>query len=194
MITSKYNPKQNENYGLNYVSAIDSIMVKPQYPSSTVLKEADYDEDKEGVDDTKEPKNEETERKILVKGSMLLKRLIPMEAFLKEVKDFKKNANSYVPEANKVEDTLRLENNLIYQNCALTVDNFFKAGMNDDFNTLKDLIKKEISFIEGFKRLKANENNPKYKEICDASNKRLHLQLGTLRRLEDQGIDKFNKT
>ena len=55
-------------------------------------------------------------------------------------------------------------------------------------------IKKEIAFIEGFKRLKANENNPKYKEICDASNKRLHLQLGTLRRLEDQGIDKFNKT
>ena len=194
MILSKQNVKQNPNYGLNYVNAINSVMAKPFYSSSTVLKEADYEDDKEGVDDTKEPKNEETERKILVKGSMLLKRLIPMEVFLKEVKEFKKNANSYVPEANKVEDTLKLENNLIYQNCALNVDEFFKAGMNDDFNTLKDLIKKEIAFIEGFKRLKANENNPKYKEICDASNKRLHLQLGTLRRLEDQGIDKFNKT
>ena len=66
--------------------------------------------------------------------------------------------------------------------------------MNDDFTTLRDLIKKEISFIEGFKRLKANENNPKYKEICDASNKRLQLHLGTLRKLEDQGIDKYGKT
>ena len=66
--------------------------------------------------------------------------------------------------------------------------------MIDDFNTLRDLIKKEISFIEGFKRLKANENNPKYKEICDASSKRLQLHLGTLRKLEDQGIDKYDKT
>ena len=66
--------------------------------------------------------------------------------------------------------------------------------MNDDFITLRDLIKKEINFIEGFKRLKTNENNPKYKEICDASSKRLHLYLGTLRKLEDQGIDKYGKT
>jgi hypothetical protein len=188
------NVKENPNYGLNYVNAIDSIMAKPFYPSSTVLKEADYDDDKEDVNDAKEPKDEETERKILLKGSQLLKRLIPMDTFLKEVKDFKKNANSFIPEANKIDDILKLENNLIYQNCALNVDEFFNAGMNDDFNTLKDLIKKEITFIEGFKRLKANENNPKYKEICDASNKRLHLQLGTLRKLEDQGIDKLSKT
>ena len=173
----KPNVKENPNYGLNYVNAINSVMAKPFYTSSTVLKEADYEDDKDEADDTKEPKNEETERKILVKGSMLLKRLIPMEVFLREVKEFKKNANSYLPEANRVEDTLKLENNLIYQNCALNVDEFFNAGMTDDFNTLRDLIKKEIAFIEGFKRLKANENNPKYKEICDASNKRLHLQL-----------------
>ena len=132
-------------------------------------------------------------KKIVVKGKTLLKRLIPIEEFLRQVKEFKKNANSYVPEANKVEDTLRLEGNLIYQNCALNVDEFFDAGMNDDFITLRDLIRKEITFIEAFKRLKANENNPKYKEICDASNKRLHLQLGTLRKLENQGIDKYIK-
>ena len=39
--------------------------------------------------------------------------------------------------------------------------NFFNALMNDDFISLRDLIKKEINFIEGFKRLKTNENNPK---------------------------------
>ena len=61
-------------------------MAKPFYPSSTVLKEADYDDDKDDVNDTKEPKDEETEKKILVKGSQLLKRLIPMEVYLKEVK------------------------------------------------------------------------------------------------------------
>ncbi|MBP3801733.1 MAG: hypothetical protein J6I85_06920, partial [Clostridia bacterium] len=194
MLLGKGNLKQNPNYGLNYVDSINSVMAKPFYTSSTVLHEADYDEDKDDVEDSKEPKNEETEKKIIGKGSILLKRLIPMEEFLKQVKDFKKNASSYVPEANKVADTLRLEGNLIYQNCALNVEEFFNAGMNDDFITLRDLIRKEITFIEAFKRLKANENNPKYKEICNASNKRLHLQLGTLRKLEDQAIDKFPKT
>ena len=60
------NVKENPNYGLNYVSAIDSVMAKPFYPSSTVLKEADYDDDKDDVNDAKEPKDEETEKKILL--------------------------------------------------------------------------------------------------------------------------------
>ena len=171
-------------------------MAKPFYTSSTLLKEVSgQDEDKiEEDEEFKEPKNEETEKKIISKGKILLKRLIPLEEFLRQLKEFKKNANAFNPESSKVEDTLKLEDNLIYQNCALNVDEFFNAGMNDDFITLRDLIKKEINFIEGFKRLKTNENNPKYKEICDASSKRLHLYLGTLRKLEDQGIDKYGKT
>ena len=52
----KPNPKENPNHGLNYVNAINSIMAKPFYPSSTVLKEADYEDEKDSSDDTKEPK------------------------------------------------------------------------------------------------------------------------------------------
>ena len=188
--------KANPNFGLNYVNAIDSAMVKPFYTSSTVLKEVggEDDLDKDEGDDQKEPRNEEVEKKIIGKGADLLKRLIPLEEYSKQVKEFKKNANSFSPDTSKVDDVLKLEDNLIYQNCALNVDEFFNAGMNEDLGTLKDLIKKEMNFIESFKRLKSNENNPKYNDICDASNKRLKLQLGTLRKLEDQGIDKFGKT
>ena len=144
MTTGRYNSKQNPNYTLNYVKSINSVMAKPFYVSSTKLKETDYDEeDKEEVDDSKEPKNEETERKIVNKGSALLKRIIPLEVYQKQTGVFKKVAGGYLPEANKVDDTLRLEDNLIYQHCALNVDDFFNAGMNDDFNTLKDLIKKK---------------------------------------------------
>ena len=197
LLTKKGDIKANPNFGLNYINAIDSVMAKPFYTSSTVLKEVKGgEEEKVDIEDEemKEPKSEEIEKKIISKGSILLKRLIPLEEFLRQVNQFKKNASSFNPETSKVEDILKLEDNLIYQNCALNVDEFFNAGMNDDFTTLRDLIKKEISFIEGFKRLKTNENNPKYKEICDASNKRLQLLLGTLRKLEDQGIDKYGKT
>ena len=195
LLSKKGDVKSNPNLELNYINAINSVMARPFYTSSTVLKEVDGgDEEVNEDEELKEPKNDEIEKKITSKGSILLKRLIPLEEYLKQVKEFKKNANSFNPETSNVEDTLKLEDNLIYQNCALNVDEFFDAGMNDVFTTLRDLIKKEMSFIEGFKRLKANENNPKYKEICDASNKRLHLLLGTLRKLEDQGIDKYNNT
>ena len=195
LLSKKGDVKTNPNFGLNYINAINSVMARPFYSSSTVLKEVGGGEEEKVEDEElKEPKNEEIEKKIISKGSILLKRLIPLEEFLRQVKEFKKNANSFNPETSKVEETLKLEDNLIYQNCALNVDEFFNAGMNDDFNTLRDLIKKEITFIESFKRLKSNENNPKYKEICDASNKRLQLHLGTLRKLEDQAIDKFGKT
>ena len=194
--TRRGDPKKNPNVNLNYVSAIDAVMAKPFYQSSTLLKEVGtVDElEKDEDDELKEPKNEDVEREVINKGAELLKRLIPLEEFLNQLKEFKKNAGAYNPDSSKVDDTLKLEDNLIYQNCALNVDEFFNAGMTDDLSTLKDLIKKEMNFIESFKRLKSNENNPKYKEICDASNKRLQLQLGTLRKLEDQGIDKYGKT
>ena len=63
LILGKCNLKKNPNFGLNYVNAINSVMAKPFYTSSTLLKEADYDDDKDEIDDTKEPKNEETEKK-----------------------------------------------------------------------------------------------------------------------------------
>lgn len=64
MLLGRGNLNQNPNYGLNYVDAINSVMAKPFYTSSTVLQEADYDEDKDDdIEDSKEPKNEETEKK-----------------------------------------------------------------------------------------------------------------------------------
>ena len=42
MLLGRGNLNQNPNYGLNYVDAINSVMAKPFYTSSTVLQEADY--------------------------------------------------------------------------------------------------------------------------------------------------------
>ncbi len=66
MKTGEYNEKQNQNYTLNYVKSINSVMAKPFYVSSTkTWRRRLCEEDKEEVDDSKELKNEETERKIV---------------------------------------------------------------------------------------------------------------------------------
>ena len=84
------------------------------------MKEAEYnDEDKAHIDDSKGTKSEETERKIINKGSSLLKRLIPLESFQRQIDALKKVAGGYLPETNRVEDTLKLEDNLKYINIML---------------------------------------------------------------------------
>lgn len=70
------NVKENSNYGLNYVSAIDSVIEKHLYPSSTVLKQADYDDDKDDVNDAKERKNEKNENKILLQNYFIKHKLL----------------------------------------------------------------------------------------------------------------------
>ena len=42
----------------------------PFYANSTVIKEADYEDDKDDIEDVKEPKNDETERKVIVKEKL----------------------------------------------------------------------------------------------------------------------------
>ena len=89
---------------ISFHSMIYIVMAKNFYVNTTLLKEADQDDDNVGADDAKEAKDEETERKILGKGIQLLKRLISIEVLLREVKKL----NSFVAIANKVEGTLKL--------------------------------------------------------------------------------------
>ena len=69
--SKKPDVKSNPNLGLDYVSAINSVMAKPFYPSLTLLKEVgtvdELEKEKEEDEDLKEPKNEEVEKKIIAK-------------------------------------------------------------------------------------------------------------------------------
>ena len=108
-LLKKPDSKQNPNLCINYVSAINSVMAKPFYKSSTLLKKSgNIEELEKDIDnDQKEPNDEELEKKIIKKGSALLKRLIPLEEFLRQVKEFRKNANAFDPDSNKVEVKIR---------------------------------------------------------------------------------------
>ena len=186
--------KINPNYTLNYVDAINSIMIKGFYESSTVLKIVGIDKEEKYEKEEEEEFNEELEIKINNKGSNLLKKLIPIDEYLKQVKIFKNNSSSFKLNQSKVEEIISLENNLYYQICALNIKEFYDLGSNDDLMTLKELLKKEISNIESFKRIKSNETNPKYNEICISSNKRIKLELALLKKIEDNGIKNYNET
>ena len=186
--------KINPNYSLNYVDAINSVMIKGFYESSTVLKVVGINEEEKNEKKEEEEFNEELEIKINNKGNDLLKKLIPIDEFLKQVKIFKNNASSFKFNQSKVEEIISLENNLYYQICTLNIKEFYDLGSNDDLITLKELLKKEISNIESFKIIKSNATIPKYNEICISSNKRIKLELALLKKIEDNGIKNYNET
>ena len=64
----------------------------------------------------------------------------------------------------------------------MNVKNIFNSVMDDEFNTLKDLIKKEMNFIEGFKSVNTKESNPLYCQVCGDLTNRLNLALNTLKK------------
>ena len=186
-------PKINPNYSLNFIDAINSVMIKAFYESSTVLKVLGTNEEEKHENEEKEEYNENLEIKITNKGCDLLKKLISDESYLKKVKKFKHHASTFKINQSKVEEILSLENDLFYQICSLNIKQFYDIGSSEVLNTLKDLLKKEISTIESFKRIKSNETNPKYHEICDSSNKRLKIELALLKKIEDGSIIFYNE-
>jgi len=55
----------------------------------------------------------------------------------------------------------------------------------ENLEALKQLLKKDIAFIEGFKRDKNNEKNNKFDEICNLAKNRIKMELGMLKQFGD---------
>ena len=124
-----------------------------------------------------------------------MKRLISLEEFLEKVNILKKLVKEYNP-ANTSKETIDiLQDNIIFQTCTLSMKEYLNKGMEDDFNSIRDLIIKEINYIENYKRENAKDktNNPQYAEICKKSTKILKLALGTLRKIEDGAIINYTE-
>ena len=177
----------NPNYNLDYVFAICSVMVKGFYEISDQDKEKKNINENKYINDFKEEKNKETEKKILIEGGKLLKKLISPEEFLEKVNLLKKLVKDYTPGKTNQENIDIIEDNINFQVCALNMNEYLNKGMEDDFNCIKQLIIKEINYIENYKRenAKDKEVNPEYKEICKKSAKMIKLGLTALRKIED---------
>ena len=133
------------------------------------------------------------EGKINAEGSKLLEKLLDEEDIKRYIKDFKDNANSFSPSALTSGETLRnLENSLLNIFSLLKMDKFKNLLMAPDMiEALRTLIKKDVSFIEGFKRDKNNEKNNKYEEICTLANNRLKMEIGILKQFGNNCIKSF---
>jgi len=192
---NKEKDEENPNYNLDFVYAINSVMIKGFYDISLQNKENNKNINENNyINQFKEETNKETEKKILIEGGKLLKRLISPEEFLEKVDLLKQLVREYKPGNTTKENIEMIQDNVIYQICVLSMNEYLNKGMEDDFKSIRDLIIKEINFIENYKRENAKDKNiNEYKEICNNSTKMLKLGLTALRKIEDGAIINYSK-
>ena len=175
--------------GLDFISPVISVMTKHIYSTSSVLNVINL-VGKIG-EKHEEPLQDKIEKEILDKGIKLLEKLVDLNELKRQIKLFKDSSSSFVPAINN--ETTQLENSLLFFICILQVKAFFPLCLPEILEPLKALIKKEISFIESFKRDLNNEKNPKYLEIVNVSSKRIRIELAILKILDNKSSDCFKE-
>ncbi len=177
--------KKNET-SENYINSIVSVLTGHIFTKSNVLKivnlgiNQDFSNQAQDLD----PK---LEKKINAEGSQLLEKILDENDIKKYIKEFKDNASSFNPSpTTSGENIHNLENSLLNIFSFLKMDKFKNLLMTPEMlEALRSLIKKELAFIEAFKRDKNNEKNNRYEEIINCSKNRLQMQIGILKQIGD---------
>ena len=139
--------------------------------------------------------NEKVESDINELGSELLKKLIDNLEFKKILKNFKENTDRYNPSNNINKDTdKKLVDSIKTVYSVININEFYNESADDILNAIRNLIAKELSFIEFYKRDKINQKHKDYPEILKLSSHRLKYQIGLTQKINEISMknEKFN--
>ena len=168
------NEERNENnINIEFINSICSVMVKGYQPSSDI----------------------NIEKNILIEGSELLKKLVSMEYFKEKIVELSEIIKKYKSEELNQENIEKLKNNIYFHISALNINEFLINEAENILNNIKDLITKEINYIENYKKEKSKEKeiSSSYNEKCSKSTKIINICLNALRKIEDGMIINFNQ-
>jgi len=191
-----YNKKQKE---FNLIEAVISVMAKHLYESSNIFEVVAIDDQTPIAIQASDKSNlaicESSEKLISFYGIKILEILIDEKEIQRMLKMLKDSVYNYTPGKSSPMAISTLENSLIFFFCVLKAKAFFNIGLGEIIDSLKNLIKKEISFIENFKRdnLSEQKKDENYLDSIKASNKRLKLQTALLRIISENSVKFYDE-
>jgi len=190
--------KQQKEQSL--VEAVISVMAKHLYESSNIFEVlAIEDQTTSNSPQASQSDSSEvcksTEKLISYYGIKILEKLIDEKEILRMLKILKDSVYSYSPGKSTGEAISTLESSLIFFFCVLKAKSFFNIVLGEVLESLKNLIKKELSFIENFKKdnLSEQKKGEKYLYTIKASDKRLRLQTALLRLISSNCIKYYDE-
>jgi len=183
--------KNTKDY--NLIDSVISVMAKHIYESSNIFEVVAIDQENANLTKLINENNdfsEGTEKLINYYGINILEKLIDEKEILRMLKVFKDLVYGYIPGKSLPDTISGMENVMIFFYCVLKVKGFFSIGLADIIDSLKNLIKKEIIFIENFKKdnLSEQKKDDNYVDTIKASKKRLRLQIALLKLISENCI------
>lgn len=179
---------------------IISVMAKHIYETSNIFEIVSI-QNQSDISSSKNNNNlflsEELESEISKEGVKILEKLVDQAEFLKLIKTLKEIISSFAPAKALPQTIEQLENNLLLTFCVLKVKNFFNTDLKGIVECLKNIIKKEVGFIEAFKKEKSGktqaEDEESIKDSIKSSSKRILLQIGIMKLILDNCIRNYNE-
>ena len=169
-------PMRVPTHNINFADCIVNVMTFPIKVNN------------EGLD-------EKIEIEINELGSELLKKLIDNFEFKKILKNFKENCDKYNPNNNiNKESDKKLEDSIKKIYSVININEFYNDSADDVLNAIRNLMAKELSFIEFYKRDKINQKHKDFPEILNLSSQRLKYQIGLTQKINEISLknEKFN--
>jgi hypothetical protein len=183
----KYKKDPNQ---YNIIEGVVSVMARHLYESSNIFDEVNIVNVEGNKDEPKKdiPINEETEKIIESYGIKILDSLVEMDEVTRMMKVLKDSSNSFIPGKSPPQAIVELEDALLFFYCMLKVKKYFNKIANEIIEIIRALIKKEVSYIENYKKDNLNEQkkNEKYHDELKASKKRIKLQSGLLQLISSE--------
>lgn len=191
-----YNKKTKD---FKLIDSVISVIAKHLYESSNIFEVVKIDDQTSSTTKVSNDDNlemcESTEKLISFYGIKILEKLNDEKEILRMLRIFKDSVYNYSPGKSSPISITTLENALIFFFCVLKSKVFFHIGLGEIIDSLKNLIKKEISFIENFKKDNLNDQkkDENYLDTIKASNKRLNLQTALLRLISENCIKYYDE-
>ena len=172
-------PIKYPTHGIDFVECIVNVMAYRPNP-------------------TKEKKQEKSnsakvEEEINETGAQLIERLIDEYEFKNLLKEFCACADSFEPHNVKSKETVTYLEKLTKKMFGLmSVKRYYEIGANDVLRSLKNLVEKEVKYIEFYKRDKENQKKPNFNKVLEESSNRLFLETSLAVKIAETSQEKLN--
>ena len=181
--------KLNENsdlFNLELVTPIAIALTKHKFESLSQIKSISFSKNENSskvVQDSKKKTESLQEERINLLGGKVLERLVDSNELKKQLKLLRDTISSFKPDNYSIENLLGLENSLVTFMAFLENKSLFKNCYDDVLREVTALIKKEVAFIEQFKK---KDRKEEYDSVVTASTKRLLLSLGMVNKINEK--------
>ena len=179
---------------VKYVECIVKIMTNKYYDNMLNLKAQESKKELNEQTDIMVYSNDKLEHAIDELGSALLLKLIKLETFKHLLKEYIDMCDKFNPEKTNEDEVTALTHRILLLESVMDVKQYFTEGVDATITATKNLISKEVSYCESYKRDKDMAKLPQYHTTLQTFSERISIELALIDKIHDIAYDNSDYT